>query len=76
MNMLIPPSDPPLSTWSALGYFCFAMFLDYWGCLVRWETDFVKFWVKLDKLDGVGPVDNRPSTHKLSKFQLPSSYRL
>ena len=24
-------------------------FLDYWGCLVHCETDFVKFWVKLYK---------------------------
>ena len=44
--MLIPPLDPPPPPIvSALGYFFFATFLDYWGCLVRCETDFVKFWV-------------------------------
>ena len=25
-------------------------------------------WVLVNKLDGVGPVDNRPSTHKLHHF--------
>ena len=34
---------------SALGYFFLDVFLDYWGCLVRGETDFVKFWVKFDQ---------------------------
>ena len=24
-------------------------FLDYWGCLVCCETDFVKFWVHFDQ---------------------------
>ena len=51
VSMLIPPSDlpPPTSTVSALGYFFRNVFLDYWGCLVRGETDIVKFWVKFDQ---------------------------
>ena len=24
-------------------------FLDYWGCLVRGETDLVKYWEKFDQ---------------------------
>ena len=51
VNMLIPPSDPPPLYLERFRLFfvlqCF--FLDYWGCLVRCETDFVKLWVKLDK---------------------------
>ena len=49
--MLIPPLEPPLPcppTVRALGYFLLC-FLDYWGCLVRVETDFVIFWVKFDQ---------------------------
>ena len=46
--MLIPPSDPP-PTVSVLGYFFCDVFLDYWGRLVRGETDIVKFWVKFDQ---------------------------
>ena len=47
--MLIPPSDPPTPpNVSALGFF-FNVFLDYWGCLVRCETDFVTFWVNFDQ---------------------------
>ena len=49
VSMLIPPSDPPPSTVSALGYFFTLCFLDYWGCLVRCETDFVTFWVNFDQ---------------------------
>ena len=48
--MLIPPLDPtPPPTVSALGYFFCAVFLDYWGCLVRGETDLVIFWVEFDQ---------------------------
>ena len=48
--MLIPPSEPPPPTVSALGNFFFSLcFLDYRGRLVRGETDIVKFWVKLDQ---------------------------
>ena len=46
--MLIPPSDPPSPTVSALGYFFLRRFWDYWGPLLRGETDFVKFWVEFD----------------------------
>ncbi len=52
MSLLIPPSDPPPPpppTVSALGYFFSNVFLDYWGRLVRGETDIVKFWVKFDQ---------------------------
>ena len=34
---------------SALGYFFSRRFLDYWGRLVRGETDFVRFLVKFDQ---------------------------
>ena len=51
MSMLIPPLDPPpncerhrLSSF----FFC-NFFSSYWGCLVRCETDFVKFLVTFDK---------------------------
>ena len=33
----------PPPTVSALGYFFLRRFLDYWGCVVRCETDFVPF---------------------------------
>ena len=50
VSMLIPPSDPPPPIlYSALGYFLSATYLENWGCLVRCETDLVKFLVKLDK---------------------------
>ena len=29
-------------------FFCYIV-IYYWGCLVRGETDFVKFWVKYDQ---------------------------
>ena len=48
--MLISPMDhPPPATVSALGNFFLRCFLDYWGCLVRGETDFVIFLVKFDQ---------------------------
>ena len=47
--MLIPPLDLPPPTVSALGKFFLRHFLDYWGRLVRGETDIVKFWVKFDQ---------------------------
>ena len=34
---------------SVLGYFFTQRFFVYWGCLVRGETDLVKFWVKFDQ---------------------------
>ena len=42
------PSPPP-PTVSALGYSFSVTFWDNWGCLVRYETDLVKFVVKFDK---------------------------
>ena len=47
--MLIPPSDPPPPTVSALGYFFLRRFLDYWGFVVCCETDFVPFLVNFDQ---------------------------
>ena len=32
-----------------LRFFCCDIFLDYWGCSVRCETDFVKFWINFDQ---------------------------
>ena len=36
-------------TVSALGYFFLQRFLDYWGCVVRCETDFVPFLINFDQ---------------------------
>ena len=47
VSMLIPHWDPQPPTVSALGFF--ATFLDYWGCLVCCETDFVTFLVNFDQ---------------------------
>ena len=63
--MLIPPSDPPPNV-SVLGYFFPATFKDYWGCLVRCETDLVKCWVKLDKNNA------KKGRLKLDKFKVRS----
>ena len=60
--MLIPPLDPPPPTVSALGYFSPRRFWDYWGRLARGETDFVRFWVKLDKNNA---KEGRPTSDKL-----------
>ena len=46
--MLIPPLNPPPLCCEHLRQIVSATFWDYWGCLVRYETDFVNFWVKLD----------------------------
>ena len=48
-------------TVSALGYFLCAL-LDYWGCLVRCETYFVKFWVNFDQNN---VKEGRPKFEKL-----------
>ena len=42
---------------SALGYFFFGLFWDNWVCLVRGETDFVKFWVESDQNN---PIEGWP----------------
>ena len=47
---------------SALGYFFSQRFLDYWGCLVHCETDFVKFWVDFDQNNA---KEGRPKFYKL-----------
>ena len=53
ISRLVPYMDNwtvcPPPTVSTLGYFLSRRFLDYWGCLVRGEPDFVKFWVKFDQ---------------------------
>ena len=49
VSMLIPPSDPTPPTVSALGNFFLRRFLDYWGRLVRGETDIIKFGLNLIK---------------------------
>ena len=48
--MPIPPSDPPPPpTVSALGFFFFNILLGFIeGCLVRGDTDFLKFSLKID----------------------------
>ena len=44
VSMLIPPPycEP-------LRLFFFRRFLDYWGCVVRCETDFVPFLINFDQ---------------------------
>ena len=47
------------------GVFCKKSWLAHWGFVIIGVTSLVK------KLDGVGPVDNRPSTDKLHHFVPP-----
>ena len=48
VSMLIPPSDPPPFC-ERLRLFFLQRFLDYWGCVVRCETDFVPFLINFDQ---------------------------
>ena len=47
---------------SALRYFFCDVFLDYLGCLVRGETDFVTVWVNFDQNNA---KQGRPKFDKL-----------
>ena len=60
----VMPASPKLQVQlrEALGYFFSATFLDYCGCLVHWETDFVAFWVNFDQNE---MKEERPKFDKL-----------